>query len=221
MPAEPDEARALAFEGRAEAYDAWYEDNAHAYAAERAALAELMPEARRGLEIGVGTGRFAVPLGITHGLEPAASMARRARRRGVQVVRGVGEQLPYASDSFDTVLIVAVVAFLADPVVAIGEARRVLTPDGDLIVGLIDRGSPLWTDAYGEEERWGAAFRSAVEVTAMLAEAGFELEAARQTIFDPLAEIEAQPVTREGAGEGLFAALRARPDGQPQGGRRT
>ena len=40
------------------------------------------------VEIGVGTGRFAFPLGIRSGLEPLAKMATIARDRGISVVEG-------------------------------------------------------------------------------------------------------------------------------------
>ena len=35
-----------------------------------------------GLEVGVGTGRFTVPLGVREGIEPSGAMARLAARAG-------------------------------------------------------------------------------------------------------------------------------------------
>lgn len=213
MVAPSDARTVVAFERRAEGYDRWYEEHPHVYEAELAALAPLVGDGERSLEVGAGTGRFASRLGVGHGLEPARSMAALARDRGVRVVLGVGEALPFARDRFDRVLLVAVVAFLSDPVEAFREARRVLAPEGRLVVGLLDRASPLWPPEHAG--RWPSArFRSAVAVADLLAEAGFELVRARQTIFEPLDEIETQPVVREGAGEGLFAALEARPEQQ-------
>lgn len=213
MPAETLGDRIRPFEQHAERYDAWYEDNAAAYEAERAALGELVGEVERGLEVGVGTGRFAPRLGIRVGLEPAAAMAEIARRRGVEVVRGVGERLPFADERFDTVLAVALLAFLSDPGRALAEARRVLEPGGRLVLGLLDAGSPVGASRFDEGchglfDRV-AGYRTAREAAELLESEGFELEAARQTIFDPLDEIEAVPSVRDGAGEGLFAALRA------------
>ena len=48
-------------------YEAWFEQHAAAYASELLALRPFVPlEGRgRGLEIGVGTGRFAAPLGVS------------------------------------------------------------------------------------------------------------------------------------------------------------
>lgn len=203
-----------AFEGRAEAYDAWYDDHQPVFAAEREALAHLIDDGGRGLEIGTGTGRFAAALGVDVGVEPATSMATRARERGVAVVRGVGERLPFADASFERVLVVATLAFLDDPSHALAEARRVLTGQGRIVVGILDRNSPVAAaGGLPAEGAWGkaASYRTAVEIDEALAEAGFELVAATQTIFDPIDEIDDQPSVREGAGEGLFAALAARP----------
>jgi hypothetical protein len=52
----------------------------------------MLPEGGTGIEIGVGTGRFAAPLGIKVGVEPARAMGEIARReRGIEVVAGVLE----------------------------------------------------------------------------------------------------------------------------------
>ena len=60
-----------------------------------------MSKQGEGLEVGVGTGRFAAPLGIHIGLEPSPAMAKLARARGVEVHSGVGENLPYEDDRFN------------------------------------------------------------------------------------------------------------------------
>jgi SAM-dependent methyltransferase len=49
-----------------------------------------------GVEIGVGTGLFAVPLGILIGVEPSPRMAELARYRGIEVLENVAEELPFA-----------------------------------------------------------------------------------------------------------------------------
>lgn len=194
----------------AEGYDAWYEAHPHAYEAELAALRPLVGHPERGLEVGVGTGRFAAPLDVDHGVDPSRPMLERARRRGVEAIQDVGERLPLTDDSFDLVLIVAALSFAADPRRLLAECRRVLAPRGRLVVGLLDAGSPLGGSLRGAVFE-AAELRSATETVELLVEAGFALERARQTIFDPLEEIDQPPAVREGAGEGLFAALQARP----------
>lgn len=205
--------RVRVFAQSADRYDAWYEENQAAYEAELSAVAELLDDGGRGLEVGVGTGRFAARLGIDCGLEPVRSMALQSRARGVHVVRGVGERLPFAAGSFELVLMVATISFLHRPRQAMAEARRVLVEEGRIVVGLLDRASPLSAGAISEGSSMARAARplTAVEVHEMMAETGFELEAVRQTLFDPIEEIEVEASIREGAGEGLFAVLLARP----------
>ena len=74
-------------------YEAWFLDNWNAYQAELRAVRELIPTAARAVEIGVGTGRFAVPLGITFGMDPSFPMLNIARERGIEVAMGVGKVL--------------------------------------------------------------------------------------------------------------------------------
>ena len=70
------------FEKSAQEYDGWYARHEFAYRSELAALIAFMPTAAHGLEIGVGTGRFAAPFGIEVGVEPVMAMAEIARSRG-------------------------------------------------------------------------------------------------------------------------------------------
>ena len=68
------------FEKAAPAYDAWFDRHRPVYESELMALKRFLPAPGGGLEIGVGTGRFAVPLGIQMGVEPAKAMAVMAQR---------------------------------------------------------------------------------------------------------------------------------------------
>ena len=49
------------FNQYAERYDSWFERDPGLYAAELQALRALLPESKRGIEVGVGSGRFARP----------------------------------------------------------------------------------------------------------------------------------------------------------------
>ena len=55
-------------------YDEWYDRNPFAYLSELKAVQKALPEAGKGLEIGVGTGRFAAPLGISIGVDSSEKM---------------------------------------------------------------------------------------------------------------------------------------------------
>jgi hypothetical protein len=54
-----------------------------------------LPKSGTGVEIGVGTGRFAEPLGIRVVIEPSKAMRRMAQKRGIEVIDGVAESLPF------------------------------------------------------------------------------------------------------------------------------
>ena len=56
--------RIAPFEAHQERYDSWFERHAAAYYSELLAVRALLPWEGRGLEVGVGTGRFAAPLGV-------------------------------------------------------------------------------------------------------------------------------------------------------------
>src|SRR5512138_1468145 len=58
------------FNNNVERYEAWFTENPFAYVSELHAVRALLPQGS-GLEIGVGTGRFAAPLGIRKGIEPS------------------------------------------------------------------------------------------------------------------------------------------------------
>jgi len=96
----------------------------------------------RVLEIGVGTG-----LSFLHyppdvelaGVEPSPHMLKRARRRAaelgrkVELVEAPAEQLPFADDSFDTVVSLTVLCTVRDAQRTLGEIRRVLRPGGRFV----------------------------------------------------------------------------------------
>ncbi|MBD3348981.1 MAG: methyltransferase domain-containing protein [Candidatus Eisenbacteria bacterium] len=203
-----------AFNERAAEYDAWFEENAAAYESELRAVRSLMPVSRRPVEVGVGTGRFAVPLGIGKGVEPSAAMAELARRRGVEVVPGVAEDLPFEDGSFDLVLIATTVCFIDDLRKALAEAYRVLEDGGFLIVAMLDRETELGRAYDSEKERSPyyshARFRSSAEIIAALSEAGFGEPVSVQTVSSPPARMRQPEDPAPGTGTGLFAVLRAR-----------
>jgi len=61
-----------------------------------------------------------------------------AKSRGVEVVLGEGEHLPYRPGSFDYVLMMTVICFVKDPLLLFQETFRTLAPGGELIVGFIE-----------------------------------------------------------------------------------
>lgn len=197
-------------------YDAWFDEHPTTYVSELMALVLAMRGASGlGLEVGVGTGRFAAPLGIQVGLDPAASCLMLAKRRGVMCVAGVGEELPFRANAFDLVAILFTFCFLEDPGKALEEARRVLKPGGVVLVAIIDRESPLG-QRYMEKKARGhlfyrdARFFTPSEVEGMLRDRGFTDIAFYQTIFGLPEDIEGPQVAMPGCGQGAFVVVRAR-----------
>lgn len=102
------------FEDRAQEYDRWFDEHELIYRAEVAALRKFVPAAGLGIEIGIGTGRFAVPLGIRFGIDPSRRMLDIARQRGLRVCQAVGERVPFRDGQFDVGLLVTVICFVDD-----------------------------------------------------------------------------------------------------------
>jgi SAM-dependent methyltransferase len=206
--------RAEPFERHTARYEAWFPQHDAAYVSELLALRPFVPLTGDGLEIGVGSGRFAAPLGIGAGVDPSPAMLDIARQRGIEVVQGAAEALPYPDHRFDHALIVTTLCFVDDAEAMLAEARRVLRPGGSLVIGFIDRDSALGQDylAHQAESVFyrEATFYAADEVERLLRADGFAIDAWAQTLMRPLAETrEIEPVT-PGRGQGAFVVVRAR-----------
>jgi ubiquinone/menaquinone biosynthesis C-methylase UbiE len=128
------------FDTIASDYDAWYDQpvGRAILAAELDCLRRLVGCCRgRWLEVGVGTGRFAIGLGIGEGIDPAANMLQIAARRGVRTYLETADSLPFPEGSFDGVLLALTLCFIEDPAAALRECRRVISHDGVLLVGIV------------------------------------------------------------------------------------
>ncbi|MCW3068997.1 MAG: ubiE/COQ5 methyltransferase family, partial [Solirubrobacterales bacterium] len=118
----------------------------------------LDPQAgERMLEIGPGTGYYS--LHVAEWLTPAGHLEvldlqremldhtmRRAGQRGLTNIRatvGDARALPYADGSFDAAYLIAVLGEIPDEHSALRELRRVLGPEGRLVVGELF-GDPHW-----------------------------------------------------------------------------
>jgi SAM-dependent methyltransferase len=150
-------AKIEAFERFSDVYDAWFEENADKYEAELALIRRLLPASGAGgIEVGIGSGKFAVPFGIRTGVEPSREMAIKARLQGIQVIAGVAEHLPLIKDCFDFVLMVTTICFVDDLSATFAEAWRVLKPGGWFVVGFVDKESDLGRhyEAHRDQSRF-------------------------------------------------------------------
>jgi len=205
--------KAEPFERHTERYEGWFEEHESAYQSELEALRRLIPTTGYGIEIGVGSARFAAPLGMQVGIDPAGKMLQHARERGIEVVKGVAEFLPFKDGTFDTALIVTTICFVDDIPQTLTEAARVLRPDGALVIGYIDKNSPVG-EIYQETQSQNPFYREAVfvsteELVDALETAGFTDFEFAQTIYHWPSEIEKPEPIESGYGEGSFVGIKA------------
>jgi SAM-dependent methyltransferase len=200
------------FQRYTDRYEKWFEDNQWVYQAELKAVKSLLPEGRYGVEVGIGTGRFAEPLGVTIGVDPSSHMREVARKRGIQVLNGVAENLPFKDSIFEFVLMVTTICFVDDINKSCEEASRVLAKGGYLIIGLVDRNSPIGQVYFRRQSNnvfyKEATFYSAEEALEIMKKMGFNDFSCRQTIFRDLAEITKHESVKAGYGEGSFVVIR-------------
>ncbi len=199
------------FEKYAARYEEWFEANRWVYEAELRAVKAMLPLVGKGVEIGVGTGRFAEPLGIEIGVEPSKRMRETAKKRGIQVVGGIAEKIPFDDASFEFVLMVTTICFVDDIGKALLEAHRVLSHGGFLIVGFIDKSSKAGQMYLKNKNKnvfyKEATFFSVEELEKLMAKAGFVDLTFKQTIFESLSETAKDEPVKSGHGEGSFVVI--------------
>jgi len=200
--------RTAPFDNYSDEYDQWFEKNRDLYEAELEAIRQCLPAGEaEGMEVGVGSGKFAAPLGIKIGVEPSEEMAIKARSLGIDVSPGVAEALPFDDERFDFLLMVTTICFVDDPGTSFSEAFRVLKTGGVIVVGFVDRESEIGrryseikeTDTFYRD----ATFYSATEVLQLLQDAGFTIADVRQTLVPG----EPPATVLEGFGTGSFVVI--------------
>jgi len=205
--------KSASFESFHRRYDDWFSRHAAVYHSELLAVRALLPWQGLGLSIGVGTGRFAAPLGVQVGIDPAQAMLAYAAKRGIDTLQAVAEALPFDDKQFDRALCVTTICFVDDASAMLREAYRVLKPGGVLVIGFIDRSSDLGQHYLAHQAEnvfyQDASFYSATEVKQLLHDTGFTEPVWVQTLTNSLAEArEIEPLT-SGYGQGAFVVVRA------------
>lgn len=212
-PAAQSSRGASLFDELVQEYDSWYGRHALVYESELAAVRALDLHGF-GLEIGVGSGRFACPMQVEVGLDPSLQMLRLAKTRKISAIRGRAEQLPFKDGAFDYALMIEALSFVTEPAAAIQEAHRVLRDGGSMVVCEVPRNS-RWGSVIREKRMIGHRFYALMrplsvrEIQVLLTHAGFEVVEAQGTLsYGPRGRERFERPTSELSGKS-FICLRA------------
>ena len=203
----------LVFDKYIDQYENWFNDNYYVYQSELKAILQVLPSVGKGLEIGVGSGIFAQPLGIKEGCDPSDTMRKKAIERGINAVYGIAENLPYPSGSFDFVLMVTTICFVDDPDKSIAEVYRILKNKGKFIIAFVDKDSPVGKQYLKHKNESifykDATFFSTLEIVDLLKKNKFEITNTVQTVFGKLDEAKQIQDPIESFGIGSFVVIKA------------
>ena len=202
------------FDNFPDEYDNWFVRNKYAFQSELNAIKSAMPVKGKGIEIGVGSGIFAEPLGVSEGIEPSRAMREKAKQRNISAIDAVAENLPYSDKSIDFALMVTTICFVDDIYKSFNEANRILTDTGRLIIGFVDKNSPIGK-MYLEHKDENIFYKDAVfygteDLCEILNNTGFEVENTFQTVFGVIDKIRKVQDVLEGYGQGSFIVIKAK-----------
>ncbi len=203
-----------AFEKNLQEYEDWFVLNKFVYQSELKAVEKAIPKNKNGFEIGIGSGLFARPFGIKEGIEPSSKMREKAKERNLKIFDAVAENLPYRNKSKDFALMVTTICFVDDIYKSFEEANRVLKTNGYLIIGFVDKNSPIGK-IYLKHKNESSFYRDAIffeteKVYKILQKTGFEIESTYQTVFGKLNEIKEIQKVQNGFGKGSFVVIKAK-----------
>jgi len=156
-------------------YEEWFEKHPHIYKAELDTIKSLLPTGD-GIEIGIGTARFAKPLGIKFGIEPSENMAKIARKKGIEVLNITAEEMNF-ENQFDFILMVTTICFVKNPLKTLQNCYKALKKGGYILVAFVDLASPLGKFYYKNKNSSkfykNATFFTKEEIISLLRKAGF------------------------------------------------
>ena len=127
------------FETHSRNYLSWAKRYDKIFNAELKALKQMVPQNGKGMEMDLGVGQYAIPLGIKYGTEASRELRSIASKRGLTVSDIQMGKLPYESNQFDFVLLLFNVLTMEDINNKIHEISRVLKKGGSLIIAFLDK----------------------------------------------------------------------------------
>jgi ubiquinone/menaquinone biosynthesis C-methylase UbiE len=206
-------AKTQAFDQFYDEYEHWFSINEYVFQSELKALKKALTVKENAIEVGMGSGIFAAPLGIKEGVEPSESMRNLAKEKGLEPINGIAEDLPYVDNSKNAVLMVTTICFVDDIYKSFREVHRVLIDDGLFVIGFVDKNSPIGKSYLQEKDKSlfykEARFFGTEQLYGILEDAGFEIIDTFQTIFGRLDEIVSEQKTLAGSGQGSFIVIKA------------
>lgn len=191
-------------------YEDWFIKNRNIFLSELKVIKSFINDNLKGIEIGVGSGIFASPLGIKYGIEPSEKMGEIAKKRGINVIRAFAEDIPLDDESFDFVLMVTTICFVDDPIKSLREAYRIIRKGGFILVGFVPLDSYLGNLYNSKKENSkfykDANFYKISEVRNFLEVAGFKNIIEKETLFENTNDYIQD--YREGSGRGSFVVMK-------------
>ena len=107
------------------------------------------------LDVGSSSGScvaIANDMGINaEGVDPSQRAVSSGKRRGLNLHHGYLEEVAFSNNSFDAITIHEVIEHVSDPFKLLKECKRILTPDGVLVIGTGNTDS--WTMKF-RKNKW-------------------------------------------------------------------
>lgn len=205
-------AKTSAFDKNYIEYENWFIENKFAFLSELEAIKQIAPIPEISVEIGIGSGIFALPLGIKKGIDPSLKMVELGRKRLLDIKIGVAENLPWENNSIDYALMVTSICFVDDINKAISEVHRILKQKGTLVIGFVDKDSQIGKIYLKHKEESlfykEATFFGANELIKICEKTGLKITGIKQTVFGEIQKIKHQQEIKNGYGEGSFVVLK-------------
>jgi len=175
----------MLFDNLVSDYEEWFEKHPEIYEEEIKTIKVLLPNGR-GMEVGVGTGRFAAPLGINFGIEPSKKMAEVAREKNIEVAEISAEEMNF-KEEFDFILMVTTICFVKNPLKVIENCYKALKNGSYLLMAFVDLDSSLgkFYEKNKEKSKFYkyATFFTKKDIINLMKKAGFRDFECRENLY--------------------------------------